>query len=232
MWAFAEAVRGMGEACRRLGTPVTGGNVSFYNESAGSAIDPTPVVGMLGLLEDYRLAVRSDFEPGGVVYLLGETFPELGGSEFAEVVLGRVSGRPPGLDLEREAALIALLVRAAGADLLVSAHDCSDGGLAVALAESAIGGDCGFAVDIPGDLPLHVTLFSESASRAVVSVRPRDEAALEALAADHQVPFARLGETGGPRMVFAEAFELGVAEARTVHESALPTLSSIRREAG
>jgi phosphoribosylformylglycinamidine synthase II len=232
MWAFAEAVRGMGEACRRLGTPVTGGNVSFYNEAAGSAIPPTPVVGMLGLLDDYRLAVGSAFEPGGIVYLLGETFPELGGSEYAEAVLGRIGGRPPGLDLEREAGLVALLVRAAGEDLLVSAHDCSDGGLAVALAESAIGGDCGFAVDVPGDLPLHVTLFSESASRAVISVRPQDAAAFEALAADHEIPFARLGETGGPRMVFAGVFELSVAEARETYESALPTLLSIRREAG
>jgi phosphoribosylformylglycinamidine (FGAM) synthase-like enzyme len=232
MWAFAEAVRGMGEACRRLGTPVTGGNVSFYNESADSAIPPTPVVGMLGLLDDYRLAVGSAFEPGGVVYLVGETFPELGGSEFAEAVLGRIGGRPPGLDLDREAGLVALLVRAAGADLLVSAHDCSDGGLAVALAESAMAGDCGFAVDVADDLPLHITLFSESASRAVISVLPQDAAAWEALAAEHEVPFTRLGETGGPRMVFAGAFELTVAEAREVYESALPTLLSIRREAG
>jgi phosphoribosylformylglycinamidine synthase len=232
MWAFAETVRGMGEACRRLETPVTGGNVSFYNESGDSAIPPTPVVGMLGLLEDYRLMVRSAFAPGGVVYLLGETFPELGGSEFAEAVLGRVSGRPPGLDLDREAGLVALLVRAAREDLLASAHDCSDGGLAVALAESAIAGDCGFAVEVPGDLPIHVALFGESASRAVVSVGPQDSPALEAMAADHEVPFARLGETGGPRMVFAEAFELTVAEARETYESALPTLLSIRREAG
>ena len=232
MWAFAETVRGMGEACRRLGTPVTGGNVSFYNESGHSAIFPTPVVGMLGLLEDYRLMVRSAFEPGGVVYVLGETFPELGGSEYSEAVLGRHSGRPPGLDLDREARLVALLVQAAGADLLVSAHDCSDGGLAVALAESAISGDCGFAVEVPGDLPLHVALFSESASRAVVSARPQDVSALEALAAEHEVPFARLGETGGPRMVFAGAFELGVAEAQEAYELALPTLLSFRREAG
>jgi phosphoribosylformylglycinamidine synthase subunit PurL len=232
MWAFAETVRGMAEACRRLGTPVTGGNVSFYNETGGSSIPPTPVVGMLGLLEDHRLMLRPGFRPGDVVYLLGETFPELGGSEYAEVVLGSVSGRPPGLDLDREAGLAALLVEAARGDLLASAHDCSDGGLAVALAESAIAGDCGFAVDPPGDLPLHLTLFAESASRAVVSVAPEKVAAFEVLAADREVPFARLGETGGPRMVFAESFELTVSEARDVYESALPTLVSNRREAG
>jgi phosphoribosylformylglycinamidine synthase II len=232
MWAFAETVRGMGEVCRRLETPVTGGNVSFYNESGATAIFPTPVVGMLGLLDDYRLMVRSAFAPGGVLYLLGETFPEMGGSEYAEAVLGRISGRPPELDLDREAGLVALLVGAAREDLLASAHDCSDGGLAVALAESAIAGDCGFAVEVPGDLPLHVALFSESASRAVVSVRPQDASALEALAADNGVPFARLGETGGPRMVFAEAFELAVTVAREAYESWLPALMSIRREAG
>src|SRR4051812_9966838 len=225
MWAFSESIRGMADACRALGTPVTGGNVSFYNESGDSAIWPTPVVGMLGLLDDYRLAVRGGFpRPGLYVYLLGETLPELGGTEFAEVVLGRVSGRPPSLDLEREAALLRLLQRAAHDDLMESAHDCSDGGLAIALAESAIAGDTGFAVSLPGDLPPHVTLFAESASRAVVGVPPERAAKFEDMAGALHVPFARLGETGGPRMVFDNLFELTVAEARAVHEEAIPRL--------
>ena len=222
MWAFHEAVRGMADACRALGTPVTGGNVSFYNESGGSAVPPTPIVGMLGLLEDYRLRVGAAFRPGVAIYLLGETFPELGGSEYAETVLGVVSGRPPGIDLEREAGLVALLVEGARRDLLASAHDCSDGGLGVALAESGIAGACGFAVTPPGDLPPHVAMFAESASRAVVSADPAKGPDLEALAAAHEVPFARLGETGGPRMVFGEEFELTVEEARDVYESAIP----------
>jgi phosphoribosylformylglycinamidine synthase subunit PurL len=232
MWAFHEAVRGMAEACRALDTPVTGGNVSFYNESGRSAVYPTPVVGMLGVLEDYRLMIRPAFGPGRLVYLLGETFAELGGSEYAEVVLGRVGGRPPGLDLDREAAVVALLVEAARSDLLSSAHDCSDGGLAVALAESAIAGDCGFAVALPGDLPPHVGLFSESASRAVVSVEPARASALEDLARGRHVPFARLGETGGPRMLFDDLFEVSVARARDVYESTIPNLMRLRREAG
>jgi phosphoribosylformylglycinamidine synthase len=222
MWAFAESVRGMGHACRHLGTPVTGGNVSFYNESGGSAIWPTPIVGMLGLLQDYRLLVRPGFAPGTLVYLVGETFAELGGSEYADLILGKASGKPPGLDLEREAGLIALLLEAAGRDLLASTHDCSEGGLAVALAESALAGETGFAVTLPGDLPPHVALFSESASRAVVTLSPEKAAALEALAEEHRVPYARLGETGGPRMVFGDAFEVSVAEARNVHEGSLP----------
>jgi phosphoribosylformylglycinamidine synthase len=224
MWAFAEAVRGMGQACRQLGTPVTGGNVSFYNESGPSAIWPTPVVGMLGLLDDYRLLVRPGFDPGYLVYLLGETFAELGGSEYSEVVLGKVSGRPPGLDLESEAGLISLLLDATRRDLVAAAHDCSDGGLAVTLAECAIAGDTGFAVGLPGDLPSHVALFSESASRAVVCVSPEKAGEFEAVAGDHRVPHARLGETGGPRMVFGDAFEVTVAEAREIHEGALPRL--------
>jgi phosphoribosylformylglycinamidine synthase len=225
MWAFAESIRGMGEACRSLGTPVTGGNVSFYNESETSAIDPTPVIGMVGLIEDYRLLVRTGFPGAGLaVYLLGETFAELGGSEFAEVVLGRSSGHPPALDFERESSLHRVLIEAARDDLVVSAHDCSEGGLGVALAESAIAADTGFAVTLPGDLPPHVMLFSESASRAVVALPPPRATALEDLANRHGVPAARLGDTGGPRMVFDGLFELPVAEARTAYEGAIPRL--------
>ena len=224
MWQFAESIRGMADACRALGTPVTGGNVSFYNESGDSAIWPTPTIGMLGLLQDHRLAVRTAFSAGRSLYLLGETFPELGGSEFAEVALGKVSGRPPDLDLVREGALHRLIAEAAGADLLSSAHDCGDGGLAVTLAESAIAGGTGFAISLPGDVPWYVTLFSESASRAVVSVIPEDAAALEALAVDHGVPFARIGETGGPRLVFDTLFEVDLAEATELSEGAIPRL--------
>ncbi|HEX9823369.1 MAG TPA: phosphoribosylformylglycinamidine synthase subunit PurL [Actinomycetota bacterium] len=232
MWAFAEAVRGMGTACRALGTPVTGGNVSFYNESAESAIYPTPIVGMLGLIDDYRLALRPAFGPGQVVYLLGEIFAELGGSEYAEVVLGKVSGRPPSLDLEAEGRLHRLLGHLSAADVAAAAHDCSDGGLAVTLAESAIAGDTGFAVSLPGDLPDHVALFSESSSRAVVAVLPERASALEQAAGAHDVPFSRLGETGGPRMIFGGAFEVTVAEARAVYDAAIPALMTQRREAG
>ena len=225
MWQFAESIQGMADACRAFETPVTGGNVSFYNESGGSAIWPTPVIGMLGLIADYRLLVRSGFpESGLLIYLLGETFPELGGSEFADVVLRQISGRPPALDLEREAALHRVLIEAANGDLVASAHDCSDGGLAVALAESAMSGDTGFALTLPGDVPWYVTLFAESASRAVVSVSPDKVEDLEALVAAHHVPFSRMGETGGPRMVFDTLFETTVEEARAVYEEAIPKL--------
>jgi phosphoribosylformylglycinamidine synthase len=224
MWQFAESIRGMADACRAFDTPVTGGNVSFYNESGDSAIWPTPVIGMVGLIEDHRLLVRPAFRPARFICLLGETFPELGGSEFAEVVLGKVSGRPPALEFDRERALHRLLVDAAGSDLLSSSHDCSDGGLAVTLAESAIAGGTGFALTLPGDVPWYVSLFAESASRAVVSVMPEKAEALEEVAAAHGVPFARIGETGGPRMVFDTLFETTVEEARAVYEETIPKL--------
>jgi phosphoribosylformylglycinamidine synthase subunit PurL len=225
MWQFAESIRGMAHACRALGTPVTGGNVSFYNESAGSAIWPTPVIGTVGLLEDHRLALPSAFpRAGDLVYLLGETFAELGGSEFADVVLGRVGGRPPALDLERERSLHRLLVETANLDVLASAHDCGDGGLGVALAEAAIGAGVGFAVSPPGDLPPHVAMFSESASRAVVSVVAGRAERLEELASALGVPFARIGETGGPRVVIDGVLDSTVDEMTAVYEGALPAL--------
>ena len=225
MWQFSEAVRGMRDACLALGTPVTGGNVSFYNESGGSAIWPTPVVGVLGSLADYRLRVPSGFpSPALAVYLLGESFAELGGSEFAETVLGVVAGTPPALDLEAERRLQDLLHEAAVGDLLASAHDCSDGGVAVALAECAILGGHGFAVTLDGDMPPHVLLFGESASRVVVSVSPEREGSLRGLAATRGVAFQRLGETGGPRAVIDGFVDATVADLTEVWEQAIPRL--------
>jgi phosphoribosylformylglycinamidine synthase II len=225
MWQFAEAIRGMADACRAFDTPVTGGNVSFYNESGHSAVWPTPVIGMLGLLDDYRLAVPTAFPRIGLaVYQLGETFAELGGSEFAETVLGSIGGAPPALDLAKERRLLDLLLDLAAHDVLASAHDCGDGGLAVALVESAIEGGHGFAVAITSDLPDHVALFSESASRAVVSVEPACESLLVDMATDHGVQATRLGETGGPRIVFDGLLETTVAKGRAAYEEAIPRL--------
>jgi len=183
------------------------------------------VIGMLGLIEDYRLAVRGAFEGSGSwIYLLGETFAELGGSEFAEAVLGTVAGRPPALDLERERRLHGLLIEGARSDLFESAHDCAEGGIAVALAESAIAGRTGFAASLPGDVPAHVGLFSESASRAVVSVVPERANELEDTAEAMQVPWFRLGETGGPNVVFDGLFEMDVTEIADQYEGAIAEL--------
>jgi len=225
MWQLTESIRGIREACLAFDTPVTGGNVSLYNESGGSAIWPTPTIGMVGLIGDHRLRVPSAFpRPGLAIYLLGETFAELGGSEFAETVLGLVAGRPPAVDLTRERALQRLLIGAAARTILASAHDCGDGGLAVALAEAAIGARNGFAVTLASDLPPHVALFSESAARAVVSVDPADEGDFVGLASEHGVPAVRIGETGGPRALVEGLVEVPVETLVAAWEGAIPEL--------
>ncbi|MEX1046455.1 MAG: phosphoribosylformylglycinamidine synthase subunit PurL [Actinomycetota bacterium] len=223
MWQFSEAVKGMGDACRAFGTPVTGGNVSFYNESGDSAIWPTPIVGMLGVMEDYGLAVRAGFpERGLAIFLLGDTESEFGGSEFQQVVLGSVGGRPPELEFKRESALHRVLIEAASRRLLRAAHDCSDGGLAITLTESAIASGVGFAVEL-GEDPV-VAMFSESASRAVVAVEPESVSALIGLCESEGLPAARIGETMGTRMAFGDLVDMEVEDARRLYEGAIPNL--------
>jgi phosphoribosylformylglycinamidine synthase II len=203
MGQLVAAIRGIGDACRALGVPITGGNVSLYNETDGKAIYPTPVIGVVGLLEQASTAVGRWFQAeGDSVYLLGNTGSDLGGSELLKVVHGRVAGRPPKLDLEAEKRLYAFMADAAAAGVLLSAHDPSDGGLAVALAESGFRGEepgFGGRFDLPAGLRDDVALFSESPSRMVVS--SRDERRLEELARKHQVPCLRLGRTGGERLL-------------------------------
>jgi phosphoribosylformylglycinamidine synthase len=205
MGQLVRAIQGMGEACRALGIPITGGNVSLYNETGGRAIDPTPVVGVVGLIEDVETALGSSFvDEGDAVYLLGSTAEDLGGSELVKVVHGRAAGRPPRLDLDAEKRLFALLVEGAQRRILRSAHDPSDGGLAVALAECSFRGDGphrGGRFELPGGLRPDVLLFSESPSRAVVTTR--DELRLSELARRHGVVWARIGVVGGDRLVLS-----------------------------
>lgn len=228
MRSFVQTVRGIGDACRALGTPITGGNVSFYNESGGVGIAPTPVVGVLGLIEEHRRLVGMGFPSEGLaVYLLGETRPELCHTQFAEAVGGADSqaGPPPLLDLEAERRLQDLLVEAADRELLAACHDCSDGGLAIALAEMAIAGRAGFTVEWDGEgLEPFEWLFSESASRAVAAARPGREQALEAAATARSVLFRRLGTAGGDVLRFEGLLEISVAEAGETYEGALPRL--------
>ncbi len=204
MWQFARAVEGMGAACRALGLPITGGNVSLYNETDGRAVLPTPVIGVVGLIENADRVVRRAFQSAGdVIVLLGDSHAELGGSEYLKVMHGLIRGVPPALDLAREAALHRVLVEGAAADVIRSAHDCAEGGLAVTLAESCFDTGLGAAIDlnaVPADPP-HVnevaTLFGESASRVVVSVRTDRLSDLLALAGVHGVPATSIGYVGG-----------------------------------
>ena len=201
---FKESVRGMGDACRAFNTPVTGGNVSLYNESPTGAIDPTPTVGLVGLLEDVTTRVPSGFQRAGdLIGLLGSTAGHLGGSMYWWLVRDFLGGPPPPCDLEAERRLQEFLAAAARARLLRSAHDCADGGLAVAVAECCLGepyghGTLGAGIHLerrPG-LEADAVLFGEDGARAVISFDPAGAETLRALALAHQVPFAAVGSVG------------------------------------
>ncbi len=203
---FREAVRGMGDACRAFETPVTGGNVSLYNESPTGAIDPTPTVGMVGLLDDVTCRVPSAFQrEGDLIGVLGATRGHLGGSLYWAVVNDFLGGPPPPCDLEAERRLQRFLVAAARARLLRSAHDCADGGLAVALAEAAIGGPyahrpfgAGVQLVKPAGTDTVELLYGEDGARAVVSFDPAVVDRIRALAAEHGVPLAVAGTVTNP----------------------------------
>jgi phosphoribosylformylglycinamidine synthase len=227
MWQFVEAVEGLADACRALEVPITGGNVSLYNETDGQAIFPTPVIGVVGLIEDATRVVSRTFKKAGdEIVLLGDGYGELGGSEYLKTMLGLVQGQPPELDLAKERSLIVLLNRAASAGLLQSAHDCSDGGVAITLAECAFDtGGVGFAVDLPLSTSPVATLFGESASRAIVSVATSNLQTLLQLAASLGVPARSIGRTGGSNITMAIAgspsIECPVADAEEVWAHAL-----------
>ncbi len=226
MWQFVEAVEGIADACTALDVPITGGNVSLYNETDGQAIYPTPIIGIVGLLEDAsRVVTRTFARAGDIIVLLGDDHGELGGSEYLATVHGVVAGDAPAIDLAREAALQTLVVGAAAAGLIRSAHDCSDGGLAVTLAECCFEANgVGCSVAIAGTDPA-TALFSESASRIVVSVATGDEAALLARAAEARVPARRIGTTGPDRIRIAvggvPSIDMSVSEAEQIWSTAI-----------
>jgi phosphoribosylformylglycinamidine synthase II len=228
MWQFAEAVRGLADGCAALGVPVTGGNVSFYNQTGTTAIHPTPVIGVLGVHDDVRRRLSIGFAaPGAELVLLGRTEAEFGGSAWAHVVHGHLGGRPPAPDLAAEQRLAALLAAAAAAGLLAAAHDLSDGGLAIALAESCLRGGTGCRVRLASVSPSgdsFTALFSESAARAVVAVRAGCAAEFDALRSGHGVPGQVIGAVGGQALVVEDCFAIGLAELAAVHEAALPAL--------
>ena len=225
MWQFASAVRGLADGCAALGVPVTGGNVSFYNQTGSVPIHPTPVVGVLGVHDDVRRRLSIGF-PSGVaasIVVLGRTEAEFGGSAWAHVVHGHLGGRPPEPRLDAERRLAGLLAAAAADGVLLAAHDLSDGGLAVALAESCLRGRVGCAVRL-GGLDPFTALFSESAARAIVTVRPGAEAAFDALLRSHEVPGEVIGTVGGDRLVVDGWFSVDLTELAAVHGGTLPAL--------
>jgi phosphoribosylformylglycinamidine synthase len=232
MWQLAEAIRGIGDACRALDIPVTGGNVSLYNETDGVAIYPTPVLGIVGLIDEAACVMTRRFRSAGaVVVLLGDDHGELGGSEYVAVLHDTVAGVPPQLDLVRERALQDLVVRAIRERVIESAHDCAEGGVAVTLAECCFDTPFGVSADLPavGEVPeafrVHATLYGESASRIVVSVRPELLTRLTTLAAESGVRARAIGETGGEQVTLkvdgAVAVDVSLKEAEMVWATAI-----------
>lgn len=231
MWQFARAVEGLADGCQYLGIPVTGGNVSFYNQTGTTPINPTPVVGVLGVHDDVRRRVNMSLTTdGATIALLGETREEFGGSEWAHVVYGHLGGLPPLVDLKAEAALASVLVSAVRDGLVTAVHDLSDGGLSQTLVESCLRGGLGARITLPGD-PF-VALFSESVARAMVVVMPGAEARLAALCESAGVPVGQLGVAGGDALTVTgrgaegdqqELFSIPLHEIREAHEHMLPS---------
>ena len=207
MWQLAEAIRGIGDACRALDVPVTGGNVSLYNETEGEAIYPTPVLGIVGLIDDVqRMTTRQFRTDGAVVVLLGDNRGELGGTEYLALLHDTVAGAAPHLDMQRERSLQRLLVRAIREGVLESAHDCAEGGLAVTLAECCFDTPYGVTADVsavetaPAPFRTQATLFGESASRVVVSLSSDKLERLREMAREAEIPAHVIGTVGGERI--------------------------------
>ena len=220
MWQFAEVIRGMRDACMALKVPVVSGNVSFYNETDSKPIYPTPTVGMVGLLAKLKRVVTPWFKfPGDIVVLLGRTREELGGSEYLKLIHGLVKGTPPWIDLKLEEAVQNCCLEAIDRGILRSAHDISDGGLAVSLAECCIGGPdrpLGVRIETHEMIRGDALLFSESPSRIVVSLEEKNLAQLQELAAELRVPMHVIGTVGGARFVIQPLLQLPVEELRSI----------------
>jgi len=221
-WTFHEAIQGLSDACKHFDIPVISGNVSFYNESFGNAIYPTPVVGIVGTLDDISQVATAGFKRAGdTIVLVGETADELGGSEYLKVVHGLVAGKPPALDLELEGDVQAAVRAAVRAGLLQSAHDVSEGGIAVALTESCVLGHIGAQVALDDELPAVSSLFSETQSRILVSVTEQAVPALLEVLAQQQVPYSVLGEVGGERLIIEDKLDLAVDKIAKVYNNSL-----------
>ncbi len=232
MWQFKEAVEGVSLAAEKLGTPVVSGNVSFYNETKGLGIYPTPVIGMVGLIDDVSKATTQYFkDDGDVIILLGENKEEIGGTEYLRVVHGLQKGLPPDIDLDTEKALQDAVLEAIDARIVKSAHDCADGGLAVALAECCFKGEAepaGCEIAVEGDIRKDALLFGESQSRIIISAKPEDAKSIAGIMSRHNVPCITIGKVGGSRLVIKsgneEVINQPVAKLKEVWRDAIPKM--------
>jgi phosphoribosylformylglycinamidine synthase len=225
MWQFREAVRGLSDACNALGVPVVSGNVSFYNETDGRSIPPTPTIAMVGLLPDVSQHTTQWFKSeGDVVVLLGRTREELGGSEYLATMRDTVRGTPPWIDLSVEMQVQRICTQAIREGLVRSAHDCAEGGLAVALAEACIAGPgepLGAEIELEASIRPDAWLFGESQSRIVLSLRKKHVNRLRDLARDADVPCTVLGEVRGRRLRIGGLVDVSVADLRSAWADAL-----------
>ncbi|MFM8598085.1 MAG: phosphoribosylformylglycinamidine synthase subunit PurL [Mycobacterium sp.] len=228
MWQFAQAVRGLADGAAALGIPVTGGNVSFYNQTGTTAILPTPVVGVLGVLDDVRRRLPTGLgaEPGETLYLLGETRDEFDGSVWAQVTADHLGGIPPRVDLERERLLADVLVAASRDGLASAAHDLSEGGLIQAVVEAALAGETGCRVVLPEGADPFVWLFSESAGRALVAVPRTEESRFAAMCEARGLPATRIGvsDLESDVVEVQGLFAVTLEELRSTSERVLPGL--------
>jgi len=219
MWQFQQAIAGLRDACLAFGTPVISGNVSFYNETEGRSIPPTPVIGMVGLLEDASQHVTQWFKSeGDAVVLFGRNREELGSSEYLAVIHHQVRGGVPWIDLESERRLVRAVMSAAREGLLRSAHDVAEGGLAVALAECCITAEStppiGARIELEGGFRPDALLFGESQARMIVSVRRRHLTRLREIARREEVPISVIGEVRGQRLEIGDLIGIDVATLR------------------
>ncbi|MFD8939344.1 phosphoribosylformylglycinamidine synthase subunit PurL [Streptomyces sp. NPDC059578] len=225
MWQFAEATRGLADACQVLGTPVTGGNVSLYNQTGDTAIHPTPVVAVLGVIDDVTRRTPVGFaEEGQLLYLLGDTREEFGGSAWSEVVHEHLGGLPPVVDLERERLLADILISASRDGMVDAAHDLSDGGLVQAVTESCLRGGNGARLVVPDGLDAFTFLFSESTGRAVVAVPRSEELRFTDMCGARGLPATRIGVVDGDAVEVQGEFTLSLAELKAAHEETIPAL--------
>jgi phosphoribosylformylglycinamidine synthase len=226
MWQFAQAVRGLADGCAALGIPVTGGNVSFYNQTGSAAILPTPVVGVLGVIDDVARRIPAGLvsEPGETLMLLGETHDEFDGSIWAQVTADHLGGRPPAVDLEREKLLADVLSSASRDGLVSAAHDLSEGGLAQTIVESALAGETGCRIVLPEGTDPFVMLFSESAGRVLVAVPRTEESRFSSMCEVRGLPAVRIGvvDQGSDAVEVQDLFTVSLAELRETSESVLP----------
>ena len=218
MWQFAETVRGLADACLELGLPVTGGNVSFYNQTGSVAILPTPVIGVLGVIQDVRKRTKMGFEKAGQdIYLIGAVDSNMSGSEWA-YLHGEIGNHAPKSDLAMEARLVELLLE--GQPIFESAHDVSNGGLAATLAESALKNNIGAKVELEN---VAVALFSETPGRVVVSINESSTNSIIALAGKYQIPVTKIGTTGGSELIINET-HISLTELSKAHTETFPKL--------